>query len=182
MSDVQGTALGRDDPTPPQVETFTAFFRREYSDLVALSWALTGSRDAAEDIVQDAMTAVYLRWEDLGAISDPRAYLRRICANKAASGFRRRAAELRALFRLSSQPAPSDQLPETSAGFWAVVRSLPRRQAQTIALHYGCDMSVADIAASLDMAPGTVKVHLSRGRAALSERLLSQEHQEGVIL
>ena len=40
-----------------------------------------------------------------------------------------------------------------------------------IALHYIYDLGVAQIAATLGCAEGTVKVHLSRGRAALSERI-----------
>ena len=61
--------------------------------------------------------------------------------------------------------------------FWAEVRQLPRRQAQVIALHYMYDLSVADVAATLGCAEGTVKVHLSRGRAALAPRL-NRSHEE----
>jgi RNA polymerase sigma-70 factor (ECF subfamily) len=55
--------------------------------------------------------------------------------------------------------------------FWAEVRRLPRRQAQAVALHYIYDLGVAEIASTLGCAEGTVKVHLSRGRAALGSRL-----------
>ena len=182
MSKAERSAADRGEALPPRVETFTAFFLREYPGVVALGWALTGSRDAAEDVAQDAMTAMYLRWDDVSAMADPRAYLRRICVNKAASSFRRRASEFRALIRLSAQAATVDQLPETSEGFWSLVRQLPRRQAQTVALFYGCDMSITEIGETLKMAEGTVKSHLNRGRAALESRLQSREHQEGVIL
>ncbi len=56
-------------------------------------------------------------------------------------------------------------------GFWALVRQLPDRQAAAVALHYLEDRSVAQIADDLGIAEGTVKVHLSRGRAALAESL-----------
>ena len=46
-----------------------------------------------------------------------------------------------------------------------------RRQAQAIALHYIYDLGVADIASTLGCTEGTVKVHLSRGRAALAQRM-----------
>ena len=55
--------------------------------------------------------------------------------------------------------------------FWSEVRRLPRRQAQTVALAYVYGMSVAEIAATLEVSPGTVKTHLSRGRAALAQTL-----------
>jgi Sigma-70 region 2 len=38
---------------------FADFYRREYDRSVRLAWLLTGSRAAAEDVVQDAMTGVY---------------------------------------------------------------------------------------------------------------------------
>ena len=51
--------------------------------------------------------------------------------------------------------------------FWAAVRGLPRRQAQVVALHYIYDLSVADVAATLQISEGTAKTHLSRARTSL---------------
>ena len=45
------------------------------------------------------------------------------------------------------------------------------RQAQVVALFYGYDMSVADLAATLEMSTGTAKTHLHRGRQTLAARL-----------
>jgi RNA polymerase sigma-70 factor (ECF subfamily) len=165
MSDAERSTVDRCEVPQPRAETFAAFFLREYPGLVGLGWALTGSRDAAEDVAQDAMTVMYLRWDEMSAIVDPRAYLRRICVNEAASSFRKRATEFRAMLRLSAQSAAFDQLPETSEAFWSLVRQLPRRQAQAVALYYGCDMSIAEVDETLEMAPGTVKAHLNRGGA-----------------
>ena len=61
------------------------------------------------------------------------------------------------------------------AEFWDAVRSLPRRQAQVVALHYLEDLSVADVAEVLEMAPGTVKKHLHDGRRTLARRLQVEE-------
>jgi RNA polymerase sigma-70 factor (sigma-E family) len=162
------------------VETFPTMFRREYPGLVTLAWALTGSRETAEDIAQDAMVALYHRWDDLSSITNPSAYLRRICMNKAASSFRRRAAEVRALLRLTSQTAATQTLPEEAEIFWVEVRRLPKRQAQVVALYYGCDMSVEQVSETLGMAAGTVKSHLNRGRHTLSRRFPSSESSEEV--
>jgi RNA polymerase sigma-70 factor (ECF subfamily) len=51
------------------------------------------------------------------------------------------------------------------------VRALPPRQAQVVALHYVEDRSVADIAAVLGTAEGTIKAHLFKARAALAAAL-----------
>ena len=61
-------------------------------------------------------------------------------------------------------------LPEDSEKFWSEVRRLPTKQAQTVALHYGCDLSVEETAAVLGMAVGTVKSHLHRARNTLAGR------------
>jgi RNA polymerase sigma factor (sigma-70 family) len=94
-----------------------------------------------------------------------------VCANRAVSTLRQRAAEARAVLRLGSRRPEAEPLAAEHAAFWAEVRLLPRRQAQVIALHYVYDLGVADVAATLGCAEGTVKVHLSRARAALAQRL-----------
>jgi len=154
----------------PVGETFDSFYRRELPALVAFARSLSGS-SAADDIAQDAMLAAYRRWDTVSGMDVPVAWVRRVCANRAVSGLRRRAVEARGLVRLGSQRPPAEPLPEEYEAFWAEVRRLPRRQAQTIALQLVYDLSVADIALTLGMAEGTVKSHLSRGRSALAQSL-----------
>ena len=58
------------------------------------------------------------------------------------------------------------------------MRSLPRRQAQAIALRYLEDMPVAEVARVLGTAEGTVKKHLYEGRKKVV-RLLRLEEDDG---
>jgi hypothetical protein len=67
---------------PSSTEDFAAFYRREYDRAVRLAWLLTGSRAAAEDVVQTAMTEVY---RALDRIESPEAYLRRSVVNRGRS-------------------------------------------------------------------------------------------------
>jgi RNA polymerase sigma factor (sigma-70 family) len=162
--------------SPPEirlvrVETYQAFFRREYPGMVTLAWTLTGSRETAEDVAQDALLALYRRWDDLDEIVSPRAFARRICANLAVSNIRRRVAEAKALARLGARAVIEGPGDDDAEVFWSEVRALPRRQAQVVALFYGCDLSVMDVAETLGMTTGTVKVHLSRARTTLATRL-----------
>ena len=154
-----------------RVESFDAFYAREYSSLVAMAFALTGSRGHAEDVAQEAMLTAYRRWDDVSRLDLPVAWVRRVCANTATSLVRRRVVEARALLRLRARPVVVAELDETDGAFWAEVRRLPRRQAQCVALRYVYGCSVSDIAGILGCADGTVKSQLWNARARLAERL-----------
>jgi RNA polymerase sigma factor (sigma-70 family) len=150
--------------------TFDGFYRRELPGLVALAAALAGPA-SADDIAQEAMMTAYRRWDTVARLDLPAAWVRRVCANQALSTLRRRGAEARAVLRLGARPQRVVDLAPEPDAFWAEVRRLPRRQAQAIALAYIYDLGVAEIATTLDIAEGTVKTHLFRGRAALAVRL-----------
>jgi RNA polymerase sigma-70 factor, ECF subfamily len=156
-------------------EPFEQFYRRELPRLAALAQALCGV-ESADDVAQEAMLVAYRRWPEVSGYTSPEAWVRRVCANKATSTLRRRGAEMRALLRLSARPGAEGSSPEHEA-FWAEVRRLPRRQAQAAGLRYVYDMSLEDIAAVLGCSSGAVKVHLSRARKALGERLTGAEEE-----
>ena len=94
----------------------------------------------------------------------------------ATSHLRRRTIEARALVRLAGRRGLPELLPDNET-FWSEVRRLPRRQAQAAALRYVYDLSVAEIALTMGCAEGTAKVHLSRGREALSRRVGAAEEE-----
>jgi RNA polymerase sigma-70 factor (ECF subfamily) len=51
------------------------------------------------------------------------------------------------------------------------LRLIPEAQRRAVVLHHLCDLSVEQVAAETGCPVGTVKVHLSRGRAALARLL-----------
>lgn len=166
----------------PGVESFDAFYQREYRLLVALAHALTGSPAQAEDVAQEAMLAAYRRWDEVSRFDAPHAWVRRVCANMAVSVVRRRIVEARYLLRLRRRDVEVVDLEDDDATFWAEVRRLPRRQAQCIVLLYVYGCNVAEVAEILGCSSGTVKTHLSRGRLKLADRLgddAAQENEEG---
>jgi RNA polymerase sigma-70 factor, ECF subfamily len=164
-------------PRTAAAESFEDFYRREYPRLIVLARALAGDL-AAEDVAQESMLVTYRHWSRIATLGSPTGYVRGICAHKAVSVTRRLIAERRALHKVGSRPvAVVEQLPDDAARFWGEVRRLPRRQAQAVALYYALDLPVADVAATLGCAEGTVKVHLSRARAELASRLGTTEVQ-----
>jgi RNA polymerase sigma-70 factor (ECF subfamily) len=149
---------------------FETFYVQEIARLVALAAGLCG-RAWAEDVAQEAMLVTYRRWRDVGKRDHPEAFARRVCSNIAVSQFRRRMVELRAVMKLSDRSSRDTSRSADDDSFWTAVASLPKRQAQAIALRYLYQLDVADIAATLGVSEGSVKVHLHRGRQALAARL-----------
>jgi RNA polymerase sigma-70 factor (ECF subfamily) len=151
--------------------TFEELYRRDFTAVVGLVYALSGNRHVAEELAQEAFLAAHRGWDRVGGYDDPGAWVRRVAVNHAVSALRRRSAEARTLLRLSGPRALPEPLPDDADAFWRAVRRLPTRQAQAIALHYLEDRSVKDIAAVLECAEATVRVHLHRGRQALAATL-----------
>jgi RNA polymerase sigma factor (sigma-70 family) len=159
---------------------FEALYRRDFVAVVALVYGLSGSRAGAEEIAQDAFAAAHRAWSTVGGYADPGAWVRKVAMNRARSAWRRKGSEARALLRLGGRRVLPDELPAPSHEFWAAVRALPTMQAQVVALRYVEDRSVDEIAAVLDIAPGTVKSHLFRARKSLATTLgLRADETEG---
>jgi RNA polymerase sigma-70 factor (sigma-E family) len=151
---------------------FEYFYLEEYPKVVALAYALSGSRMGAEDIAQEAFLRAYRDWDRVGSYEHQAAWVRRVAANLATSGLRRRLLEARVLARLAGRwEAAVEPLAGEDAQFWVAVRRLPRRQAQAVALYYFQDLSVQQTATVLGCAEGTVKAHLAKARAALARQL-----------
>jgi RNA polymerase sigma-70 factor (ECF subfamily) len=128
----------------------------------------------AEEITQDAFLAAHLSWERIGRYDMPEAWVRRVATNRCISAGRRAITEARLLTRMKRERTPEPSLEEPDAELWAHVRSLPRRQAQVVALTYLEDRSVDDVAEILGCGPETVRTHLRRARAALAHTLMPQ--------
>jgi RNA polymerase sigma-70 factor, ECF subfamily len=146
-------------------------YRREYGPLVALAYGLSGSRAAAEEIVQDAFLAAHRRWSSISSYDMPAMWLRRVVANRSVSAVRRRLAEVRALTRVGSWADRPEPLPERYDELWRAVRRLPPQQAKALLLRYVDDRTVAETAYILGCSEGTAKTHLHRARRSLAGAL-----------
>ena len=121
-----------------------------------LAWLLTGSRIVAEDVVQDAMTAMYRRFD---GIESPRAYLRRSVVNGAASQ-RRNEQRRKEEFLLVEGEHPAAETGDVE--LLDAIGRLPYRQRVVIVARYWGEWSEREIAEALDCRPGTVKSLASR--------------------
>jgi RNA polymerase sigma-70 factor (ECF subfamily) len=151
------------------VASFETIARTYGNLLLHTARLLVDDEETAEDVVQASLE---LAWRNLGTLRDRsalRAWLVKIVMNQALS-VRRRAARsasyLRATARsfeiayASAQAAEATAKVETLFDLRAAIRSLPIEQRSVIVLHYYLDMSVAEIAAMMEISPNTIKKRL----------------------
>lgn len=162
------------EPGPSALVDLESAYRDHYRSLVHLAALLLDDVGACEEVVQDAFVEA---WRRGPVLRDPErlpAYLRSAVLNGARSRLRRR------LVRRRHLTAAADPMPaaETTAmrgdpdhAVIVALRELPARQREVLALRYYLDLSEAEIARTLGIAPGSVKTHAHRGLAALAERL-----------
>ena len=155
---------------------FDLFYRSEYDRLVRVAYALCGRLDVAEELTQDAMMKVYTRWSRVRSFDAPGAFARRVVVNNALSALRRRKAETKALLRFRGSTSGQATVDPDVDDFWRLVRTLPARQAQVVALYYGDEQTTAEIAMALEIAEGTVRATLAQARAALRTQVMEDNN------
>lgn len=151
--------------------TFEELYSREYPGLIAVAWALSGSREDGEDLVHDTMVRALIGWRRVGLLERPGGWCHRVLVNRCRSWWRR---SRTASAFLSSQHGrvPFSAGPSAEAvTIWAEVRTLPLRQRSVVALYYAGDLLVTEIAAVLAIPEGTIRSDLSRSRAVLAVAL-----------
>lgn len=157
--------------------SFESFYGSQHRHVVRIVYALCGSWQVAEEVTQEAFLRALRRWSELQMMERPDAWVRRVACNLATSRFRRFAIEAKALLRLRARQVPVevDPLPTDLERFWQLVRRLPDRQAQAVALFYADDLPVVEVARVMGCAEGTVKAHLHAARQQLRELYQDEE-------
>lgn len=164
-----------DPVTASPAPDLAALFRQHHAGLVRLAVLLVRDRPTAEDVVQDAFAALHARKEPLGPRDDPLAYVRACVVNGSRRVLRRRAVASRLGGARDSWPARSAEQEaiwsEERQRVLAALAGLPRRRQEVLVLRYYLGLSEAEIAAVLNIRPGTVKSTAARGLAALAKVL-----------
>src|SRR5688572_3529020 len=91
------------------LQSFDAFYRSNYRQVLSCMFGLTEAA-LAEDLTQEAFLAASRNWDEVQALDNPGAWVRRVAMNRAASAYHRRRTEARALLRLSGR-GPAIDLP-----------------------------------------------------------------------
>ncbi len=152
-------------------------YQAHYRRLVAALYALTGDYAEAQDLVQEAYARALARPTQFLDVADPEAWLRTVAVNLARTRWRRRRL-FDTLVRTGRVARPVDAVPGADpnrVALIAALQKLSRATRETIVLHHLADMSVHEVARTLDVPVGTVKARLSRGRAMLATMLSEYE-------
>jgi RNA polymerase sigma-70 factor (sigma-E family) len=154
-------------------------YRAESAHVVNLAYLLTGQRQLAEDLAQEAFLRVASRIREVSPDAFG-AYLRRTVVNLVRSHYRHARVERRyadrvesdsARRREASEAASSSTEVETRDELWNALQALPARQREALVCRFYLDLSEEQTAAALHIAVGTVKSATSRGLQALRDSL-----------
>jgi RNA polymerase sigma-70 factor (sigma-E family) len=155
-------------------EEFEEFVAARSVELLRVAYAVCGSAQDAEDVLQAAPEKTYRRWSRIRH-RDPEPYVRKIVVNTAISGHRRR--KSRPEVHLASVPETAvhsgDEATDLRDVLFAELRRLPPRQRAVLVLRFWMDLSEAETAETLGCSVGSVKSQASRGLARLRESVPS---------
>ncbi|GLV96731.1 SigE family RNA polymerase sigma factor [Streptomyces lavendulae] len=160
---------------PPRPPTVSELYHAHRLAMVRLAVLLVDDLGTAEDVVQDAFTALYRRYgEEITEVDNALGYLRTAVVNTSRSVLRRRRTA-RAWIPPVTADVPSAEasvvLGEAHREVLAALRGLTPRRRQVLVLRYWADLSEAEIAETLGISRGAVKSNASRALDAL-ERIL----------
>ncbi|MEQ1873529.1 MAG: sigma-70 family RNA polymerase sigma factor [Ilumatobacteraceae bacterium] len=167
---MQAVSAATRDTADGRAAEIEHFMQTHSTRLVGALTLITGSRGAAEDALQDALAKAWIRRDE--PIEQLVAWITVVATNQARSGYRRRMAEERALTKIGSRAQSDEPSPrEHDDTLHRALRLLPEREREVTVMHYVLDQSVAQVAAAMGVAVGTVKTLLFRARQHLADEL-----------
>ena len=149
--------------------SFEQYVRERGRALARTGAFLLGDPQLGEDLAQEVLAALSLRWRRVSRADNVEAYVYRAMTNTATSWRRRRSwAEL-----------PVDRVPEIAAielppyddQLLSALRALPPRQRAVVVLRYYADRTEVQTAAALGCSVGTVKSQHANAVASLRASL-----------
>lgn len=155
----------------PRDEAFTAYVAARQTHLRRIAYAICGDWHVADDLLQIALTKLYVAWPRLRREGAEDAYVRQIIVrshiDEIRRPHRRETPGLEGHDRVAREPLPVE---ERSALFEAL-QDLPLQQRKVVVLRHWLGLDVRETARELGVSEGTVKSHSSRGLATLQVAL-----------
>ncbi|GAA3177433.1 SigE family RNA polymerase sigma factor [Nonomuraea roseoviolacea] len=152
-------------------DEYTAYVSGRLPWLRRVAYLLCQDWHRADDLVQSAITRLYVKWRRARAADDLDAYVRVILvrvflAEQRGGWFSR----VRVTHAPPAGPAAHANH-DLALDLRRALTAVPPRQRATLVLRYHCDLSVEQTAQVLGCSTGTVKSQTARGLAALRAEL-----------
>ena len=155
------------------LEEIETVYRTQLPGLRRLAAAVSGSREAAFDLVQEAFVRAVRERGSFRREGSLEAWLCRIVVNAARN--HRRAARTHAQLPSDLGRGDNGSRPDEPSRVAAAVAALPERQRLALFLRYYADLDYQTIAATLGISSGTVGATLHAAREALLRLLAETE-------
>lgn len=170
-----------DRPTesPRSPQGFDEVYQAWSPLLFRIVYRMTGRREAAEEIVQEAFIKYYERRDVLPTDDGLKYWLIRVARNLTLNHEKRKGRERRALERVFHEPAPRsekaalDQMTdaESVGDVQAALLQLPESLRTVLVLKEYAGFPYAEIGKMMNISEGNVKVRVFRARARLAQLL-----------
>ncbi|WP_315095978.1 sigma-70 family RNA polymerase sigma factor [uncultured Cellulomonas sp.] len=160
-------------------DRLAALARERGPNLVAYAYLLTGDDASAQDVVQEALVRTFSRRRSGADVEWLEAYVRRAILHVYLDGYRKRR-RWSVLAPVLAEERVAPEGPDVTAVRRADVRAalamLAPQQRAAVVLHHVDDLSVREVAASMEVSEGTVKRYLHEARQKLGSLLA---HDDG---
>lgn len=145
------------------MDSFDEFVAARGPALVRTAWLLTGSREDAEDLVQEALMKTCTRFARLAQDGSHayEAYVRRALHNVFVSSMRQRRVKIAHVETPDLAQVERDE-PLLRSVVIDSLRELSRRQREVVVLRFYEQLSIDETALLLGCSTGSVKTHQSR--------------------
>lgn len=156
-------------------ESFVKFVDERSTQLLRMAYLLCGDQHLAEELVQETLERLYVRWSRLHE-GQEMAYARRVLTNLRTDRWRRTSKEVVTARERIPEGASerSDSVSDRDVLLRAL-STLGEREREVVVLRRYCDLPERAVADCLGISQGTVKSTGSRALAKLRDQLSSPE-------
>jgi RNA polymerase sigma-70 factor (sigma-E family) len=177
MVETRAVATGTSGGLERAGDRLEELYVRHAPAALRLAYFLTGDRDLAQDLVQDAFVRVAGGFQHLRVPDAFDAYLRRTIVNLFTSDLRRKRLE-RLQHQREHATAPREHRdvdPAERDRMWRALQTLPPRQRAAVVLRYYEDLSEREAAGLLGCSEGALNQLIVRGMTALRAEIGDDE-------
>jgi RNA polymerase sigma-70 factor (sigma-E family) len=160
-------------------DDFTAYVQARLAWLRRVAYLLCQDWQRADDLVQTAVTSLYVHWRRARTMESIDGYARTILVRAFLS--ERRGGWARRVTLMTQLPDAPEPVPDAADALdvRAALAGLPPRQRATLVLRFYCDLNVDQSARVLGCSAGTVKSQTAKALAGLRRSLGEPAGREG---